>query len=217
MARGRMTRRHGWATVALLCALAPSAAACSATPGKPAARKTTEAETKATASTPSCAGGAVRWTSVHREWRLTEVSPVVNVRKNDGWVTFHPGLVRNIVPQVSTSDDGVSAHQVLAALAKRLKWWSVQELAAPGKESADRRPSPVRADSLGHAGRFVEAEAVQAVDASFTVTCPGRDVYGSVTTWFGSGGASLACGVNPDTKQSWVQEAYQLTCGPLKP
>ncbi|MGW2788079.1 hypothetical protein ACWC3X_44200, partial [Streptomyces populi] len=131
-------------------------------------------------------------------------------------VTFHPGLVRNIVPQVTMSDARVSAHQVLVALAKRLKRWDAQELAAPGEESADRRRYPVKADFLGHAGRFVDAEAVQVIDASFTVTCPGRDVYGSVTTWFGDSGASLACGVNPRTKEAWVQEAYRLTCGPLK-
>ncbi|MGQ4378749.1 hypothetical protein ACN6K9_001464 [Streptomyces sp. SAS_267] len=213
MARSRMTRRHGWATVALLCAVVSSAAACTAATGKPAA---TEAKAKATASAPSCAGGAVRWTSVHRERRLTEVSPVVNVRESDGGVTFHPGLVRNIVAQVSTSDDRVSAHQVLAALTKRLKRWDVDQLAAPGKESADRRRNPVKVDFLGHAGRFVEAEAVQAVEASFTVACPGGDVYGSVTTWFGNSGASLACGVNPGTKEPWVQEAYRLTCGPLR-
>ncbi|MEV7395120.1 hypothetical protein [Streptomyces sp. NPDC091215] len=201
---------------ALLCAMVPSTAACTTATEKPAARKTTEAQTKATVSAPSCAGGAFRWTSVHREQRLTEVSPVVNVRKSDGWVTFHPGLVRNVVPQVSTSDDRVSERQVLTALAKRLGWTDVDELAAPGEESADRPRSPVKVDSLGHAGRFVEAEGVHAVDASFTVTCPGQDVYGSVTTWFGNSGASLACGVNPHTKESWVQEAYRMTCGPLR-
>ncbi|MGW3912030.1 hypothetical protein ACWEBX_11005 [Streptomyces sp. NPDC005070] len=122
--------------------------------------------------------------------------------------------MRNIVPQVSTSDDRVSERQVLAALAERLKWWDVEELAAPGEESADRRRSPVKTDSLGHAGRFVEAEGVQTVDASFTVTCPGHDVYGSVSTWFGGASASLACGVKPHVKESWIQEAYRLTCGP---
>ncbi|MFJ7965278.1 hypothetical protein [Streptomyces sp. NPDC096324] len=45
------------------------------------------------------------------------------------------------------------------------------------------------------------------------MTCPGHDVHGSVSTWFGGGGASLACGVTPRTKESWVQEAYRLTCG----
>ncbi|MFD5570497.1 hypothetical protein [Streptomyces cadmiisoli] len=203
--------------VALLCAVAPLTVACTAATGKPTARQTIEAETKATASTPSCAGGAFRWTSVHREWRLTEVSPVVEVRKSDGRVTFHPGLVRNIVPQVNVSDDRVSPHQVLAALAKHLKWWDVEELATPGEESAGRRRYPVKVDHLGHAGRFVQAEGVRVVDASFTVSCPGRDVYGSVTTWLGDTVAALACGVNPKTKKPWIQEAYRLTCGPLKP
>ncbi|MFF1285435.1 hypothetical protein ACFVY4_32560 [Streptomyces sp. NPDC058299] len=179
-------------------------------------RKATEVETKATASASSCAGGALRWSSVHREWRLTEVSPVVNVRRSDGWVTFHPVLVRNMVSQVSTSDDRIPAHQVLAALAKRLKGWDLEELAAPGKKSADRLRYPLKVDSLGRAGRLVEAEGVQVVDASFTVTCPGGDVYGSVSTWFGHAGASLACGVNPHTEEPWIQEAYRLTCGPLR-
>ncbi|MEU6272280.1 hypothetical protein ABZ871_07635 [Streptomyces populi] len=124
--------------------------------------------------------------------------------------------MRNIVPQVTTSDARVSAHQVLAALAEHLKWWDAEELAAPGEESADRRRHPVEADFLGHAGRFVEAEGVQVVDASFTVTCSGRDVYGSVTTWFGDSGASLACGVIPHTEEAWIREAYRLTCGPLE-
>lgn len=50
------------------------------------------------------------------------------------------------------------------------------------------------------------------------MTCPGGDVHGSVSTWFGDAGASLAlaCGVNPHTKEPWVQEAYRLTCGPLR-
>ncbi|MFF0205891.1 hypothetical protein [Streptomyces sp. NPDC005017] len=109
----------------------------------------------------------------------------------------------------------MSERQVLAALARYLKWWDVEELAAPGEESADRRRYPVKADSLGHAGRLGEAGAVQVVDASFTITCPGRDVYGSVTTWFGDRGASLACGVEPRTEEPWIQEAYRLACGSL--
>ncbi|MFF2996634.1 hypothetical protein ACFVTC_19020 [Streptomyces sp. NPDC057950] len=76
----------------------------------------------------------------------------MNVLMSDGWITFHPGLVRNIVAQVGTSDDRVSAHQVLAALAKRLERGDVEELAMPGKESADRRRHPVKADFLGTRG-----------------------------------------------------------------
>jgi hypothetical protein len=159
----------------------------------------------------------VRWTSVHREIRLTEVSPVVRVGENDGRVTFHTGLVRNVVPRVDASGGSVSAHLVLEALAKHLESWDVDQLAAPGEESADRRRYPVKVDFLGHPGRFVEAEGVQVVDASFTVTCPGKDVYGSLTTWLGGhSGASLACGVVPG-KAPWVREAYRLTCGPLPP
>ncbi|MET7745557.1 hypothetical protein [Streptomyces sp. NPDC005385] len=126
--------------IALLCAVAPAAACTSAT-GMPAARKKTEAKTKPIASAPSCASGTVRWASVHRQKQLTEVSPVVNVRRSDGWVTYYPRLVRNIVPQVTKSDDGVSAQQVLAALATHL---GVEQVAALGEDSADRRAYPIQ-------------------------------------------------------------------------
>ncbi|WRZ92875.1 hypothetical protein OHB54_29805 [Streptomyces sp. NBC_01007] len=90
-----------------------------------------------------------------------------------------------------------------------------EELAAPGEESADRDRHSVKVDSLGYAGRFVEAERIQVVDASLTVTCFGHDVFGSVTTWLrGHTSDSLACGVNP-INEPWVQEAYRLRCGPL--
>ncbi|MEV0179400.1 hypothetical protein AB0I54_08870 [Streptomyces sp. NPDC050625] len=64
------------------------------------------------------------------------------------------------------------------------------------------------------AHRVLAALAKQVVEASFTATCPGHDVYGSVTTWFGSYGDSVACGVDPGD-DAWVQEAYRLTCGRL--
>ncbi|MGW7607138.1 hypothetical protein ACWGKW_07610 [Streptomyces sp. NPDC054766] len=78
----------------------------------------------------------------------------------------------------------MSAHLVLVldALAKRLKRWDTEELAAPGEKSADRERHPVKVDSLGHAGRFVGAEGIQVVDAGFTATCSGHDVFGGVTT-----------------------------------
>jgi hypothetical protein len=176
--------------------------------------KAPKANVSASASVPSCKSGTIRWSSVHREVRLAEVSPVVKVRKSDGAITFHPVLVRNVVPRVDTSDGSVPAHRVLAALAKHLKWWDAEELAAPGEESADRERSFDKIDFLGHGGRFVEAEGIQVVEASFTATCPGHDVYGSVTTWFGNYGDSVACGVDPGD-DAWVQEAYRLTCGRL--
>lgn len=77
-------------------------------------------------------------------------------------------------------------------------------------------PIPFKADALGHGGHFEEALGLQVIDASFTVSCPGHDAYGSVTTWLPSNSsASLACGVNPG-EMPWLQEAYQLTCGPLR-
>ncbi|MEV5842938.1 hypothetical protein AB0M32_13315 [Streptomyces sp. NPDC051985] len=176
------------------------------------------AEARPSATTPACPGGTFRWSGVTRETRLTEVSPVVRVGKDDGSITFRPRLVRNIVPRVDTSDDGISAHRVLVALAKRLKWWDVQVLAAPGEASADRDFGSVRIDFLGHAGRYVAAQGVRVVDAGFALDCPGgRVVYGSVTTWLKTdSGASLECGVDPRAhgiEEPWVDEAYLLTCG----
>ncbi|MFJ3302404.1 hypothetical protein ACIPSA_04650 [Streptomyces sp. NPDC086549] len=210
-----MTRRHTWTVAVLLCGVVLATTGCTAASGKPRAKASAAVSASASAAPPSCESGAVRWSSVRREVRLTEVSPVVQVRKSDGWVTFHTGLVRNVVPRVDTSGGIVSAHHVLAALAKHLKWGDDAEgLAAPGEESADRELHPMKIDSLGHTGRLVVAEGIHVVDASFTVDCPGRDVYGSVTTWFGNSRASLACGVDPGD-EAWVREAYRLTCGRL--
>ncbi|MFJ3770478.1 hypothetical protein ACIPX0_02135 [Streptomyces sp. NPDC090075] len=167
------------------------------------------------ATTPACPGGTFRWSGVTREERLTELSPVVTVKEGDrSSITFPVHLVRDIVPRVDTSDGSVSAHRVLASLAKQLKWWSAEELAAPGENSADREPSPIRIGFLGHGGRFVDAKAVRVVEGSFTVACPGRTVYGSVTTWLnGNTDSSLECGVEPRTDEAWIKEAYRLTCG----
>ncbi|MGW2819619.1 hypothetical protein ACWC24_01220 [Streptomyces sp. NPDC001443] len=213
-----MVRRQVWATVALLCAVVPSAAGCAAVAGKPArdaAAGAVRADAPAASPAPSCAGGTFRWSSVRRGYRLTEISPVVTDDRKGGWITFRLGLVRNIVPRVDTSDGGVSAHRVLAALAEHLsEGLDAEQLAAPGEESADRHHTPSRVGAVGNGQRLVEAEGVLVVEASFTVTCPGRDVHGSVTTWFGNADGSLACGVDPG-EEAMSEEAYELACGPL--
>ncbi|MEV6764123.1 hypothetical protein AB0N16_26485 [Streptomyces sp. NPDC051105] len=168
---------------------------------------------KASATAPSCPGGTFRWTGVTREVRLTAVSPVVKVDDGDrGWITFHTRLVRNIVPRVDTSDGSLSARRVLAALARHLKLWDLGEFAAPGEDSAHHERHAVRMNPLGHGARFVEAKGVTVIEGSFTVACPGRAVYGSVSTWAVDHGASLACGVDPGD-EAWVKEAYRLACG----
>ncbi|MFD4603624.1 hypothetical protein ACFWPQ_37060 [Streptomyces sp. NPDC058464] len=202
-----MKRRH----IGLGLALVLATAGCTTTTGKAAA---TSPSAKASATAPACPGGTFRWAGVTREERLTELSPVVTVKEGDsGWITFHTRLVRNVVPRVDTSDGSVSAHRVLAALAKHLKLWDVGEYAAPGEDSADRKPAPLRMGTRGHGGRYVDAKSVRVVQGGFTVACPGRNVYGSVTTWVnGNTDAGLACGVDPGG-EAWVKEAYRLACG----
>ncbi|MFD8814996.1 hypothetical protein ACFV23_26790 [Streptomyces sp. NPDC059627] len=207
-----MRRRHIWL---VLGTLVLASAGCTTTNAKTAqGAAATRPAAEASATIPTCADGTFRWAGVTREARLTEVSPVVTVREGArGRVTFHPRLVRDIVPRVDTSDGSVSAHRVLAALARHLKMWDVGEYAAPGEDSADRDLPPLRMDPLGHGGRFVDAKSVRVVEGGFTVSCPGRDVYGSVTTWVkGNSDASLACGVEPGG-EAWVREAYRLACG----
>ncbi|MFF7983491.1 hypothetical protein ACFZDK_30985 [Streptomyces sp. NPDC007901] len=196
----------------VLGALLLATGGCTTTTGKQAEDKPSAT---ASATAPACPGGTFRWAAVTREERLTEISPVVTVKDGDhGWITFRPQLVRDIVPRVDTSDAGVSAHRVLAALAKRLTWWDAEQFAAPGEESADRRPSPLKMGTLGHGGRYVDAKAVSVVEGSFTVDCPGRAVHGSVTTWLnGNTDSSLECGVDPRTDKAWIREAYRLACG----
>ncbi|MEU6197375.1 hypothetical protein [Streptomyces sp. NPDC047061] len=206
-----MKRRY----IGLGLALVLATAGCTTTTEKAAATSpSTSPSARASATAPACPGGTFRWAGVTREERLTELSPVVTVKEGDrGWITFHTRLVRNVVPRVDTSDGSVSAHRVMAALAKHLKLWEPYEYATPGEDSADRRPSPLRMGTRGHAGRYVDAKSVRVVQGSFTVACPGRDVYGSVTTWVGGNtDAGLTCGVDPRA-EAWVKEAYRLACG----
>ncbi|MGI5454887.1 hypothetical protein ACQEWB_17260 [Streptomyces sp. CA-249302] len=124
---------------------------------------------------------------------MVAVSPVVKVSDSDGWVTYPLVPVRTFEPRVEVSDPSVSARRVYAELAERV--------------------------GMGSEGRFVQAEAVRILQSSFTVDCPGSTttpVYGSVTPYGGSAGASLQCGVDPAKEggdEAWMKEAYELTCG----
>ncbi|MFF3610466.1 hypothetical protein [Streptomyces sp. NPDC002580] len=151
-----------------------------------------------------------------RERRLTEVSPVVKVRKGDRREIEYPVVhVRTVGARVDTVADGPTDRRVVASLAGHLHL-APGMLARPGQTSKGRPRDKIKTGTLGEPGRFVQANGVTVVNASFTVTCPGRDedVYGSVTTWSGDSTAFLQCGVSPG-KEPWVEEAYRLTCGPL--
>ncbi|MEW2509012.1 hypothetical protein [Streptomyces sp. NPDC046870] len=162
---------------------------------------------------PSCGSGAFRWGTVRQETRLTGVSPVVTLGKDDGWTTFRNEPVRTIVASVRTSGAEVPRRRVMASLARHLGY-DTSDLTAPGESTAHHPRHHDRIDFDG-AGRFVTAEAVKVVDASFAVRCPDGTHYGSVTTWLtGAQGASLSCGTDPGG-ETWVREAYRLACGPL--
>nr|WP_159059471.1 hypothetical protein [Streptomyces antibioticus] len=149
-----------------------------------------------------------------QERTLIAVSRVVTVRKDDGEVRLSPIRVRELVPRVETSGAGPSTERVLASLDKRLG--DAFEVARPGRSSAAVEHVDVT-DFLGNSGRFVSAWGVRAVEATFTADCGGTTpVYGSVSTWYGSSGASLQCGWDPaehGNKEQWVTEAYTLACG----
>ncbi|WP_405737018.1 hypothetical protein OG885_29315 [Streptomyces sp. NBC_00028] len=176
------------------------------------------ARTTPKASSVGCAGGEIRWGRVTKEPTLIAVSLPVEVGKGDGWVTITPERVRELEPRIETSGEGPSDRRIYASLAKRLKHWSASGLAKPGATSADVEED-ARIDFHG-AGVFVTAQAVRAVDASFTVDCPDGTrtrVYGSVSTYLRGGTTtSLACGYDPakhGTKERWITEAYNLACG----
>ncbi|MEU6600677.1 hypothetical protein [Streptomyces flaveolus] len=166
-------------------------------------------------ASPSCGSGTFRWGAVRQETRLTGVSPVVPLGKEDGWTTFHNVPVRTVVAWIRTNGVELSRRRAMASLARHLGY-DTSDLMAPGENTAHHPRHPDRIDFDG-AGRFVTAEAVKVVDASFAVSCPDGTHYGSVTTWLtGTQGASLSCGTDPGG-EAWVREAYQLACGPLSP
>lgn len=166
-----------------------------------------------TAAGPACADGEIRWAGVSEERRLIAVSRPVEVGEKDGKVRFPPVRVRELEPKVEMSGEGPSAGRLFASLGKRLGW-EADTLARPGRSSAAAERDDV-ADYDG-AGTFVSARAVRAVDASFVADCAGTSVLGSVSSWHGSVGVSLQCGVEPageGGKEPWIAEAYELGCG----
>ncbi|MFI8532784.1 hypothetical protein ACIGMX_21400 [Streptomyces aquilus] len=201
--------RRAVPVVVLACAVAGGLSGCRV--GGDDTRATTRVTRTASAS--ACTG-AIRWGRVNEERTLVAVSRVVTVGKDAGDVRLLPVRVRELVPRVETSGAGLSTERVLASLDKRLG--DAFEVARPGRSSATVEHPDV-ADFLGGSGRFVSAWGVRAVDASFTADCGGTTpVYGSVSTWYGSSGASLRCGVDPaehGDRERWVTEAYTLACG----
>ncbi|POX64945.1 hypothetical protein C3492_04215 [Streptomyces sp. Ru62] len=164
---------------------------------------------------PSCGSGAFRWGAVRQETRLTGVSPVVTLGKADGWTTFRNVPVRTIAASIRTNGVELSRRRAMSSLARHLGY-DTGDLMAPGEDTAHHPRHHDRID-FDLAGRFVTAEAVKVVDASFAVSCPDGTHYGSVTTWLtGTRGASLSCGTDPGG-EAWVREAYRLACGPLSP
>ncbi|WP_329339123.1 hypothetical protein OG866_28810 [Streptomyces sp. NBC_00663] len=179
---------------------------------------TAVARTTVKASPAGCAGGEIRWGRVTREPTLIAVSRPVEVGQDDGWVTITPARLRELEPRIEVSGEGPSTRRLYASLAKQLKHWSASELAKPGTTSADAEEAD-RIDFHG-AGVFATAQAVRAVDASFTADCPDGTrtrVYGSVSTYLpGTLSTSLACGYDPTehgSDEPWVAEAYELACG----
>ncbi|MFH9180766.1 hypothetical protein [Streptomyces sp. NPDC017673] len=173
------------------------------------------AASSAKPAAPSCGSGTFRWGAVRQETRLTGVSPVVTLGEDDGWTTFRNVPVRTVAASVRANGVGLSRRRAMASLARHLGY-DTGDLMAPGEDTAHHPRHHDRIDFDG-AGRFVTAEAVKVVDASFAVSCPDGTHYGSVTTWLtGTQGASLSCGADPGG-EAWIREAYQLACGPLSP
>ena len=149
-----------------------------------------------TAAAPACSKGAIRWAGVSDKRRLVAVSRPVEVGEKGGKVRFSPVRVRELKPGVKADGEGPSADRLLASLGEHLGW-EADTLARPGRSSA-------------------AAWAVRSVEASFTADCSGTPVFGSVSSWHGSSGASLRCGVDPSDEggdEAWIAEAYTLTCG----
>ncbi|NNN38080.1 hypothetical protein HLK59_48830 [Streptomyces sp. S3(2020)] len=166
-----------------------------------------------TTAGPACADGEIRWAGVTEERRLIAVSRPVDVDEKDGKIRFSPVRVRELEPKAEMSGEGPSAGRLFASLGEHLGW-EADTLARPGRSSAAAERDDV-VDYDG-AGTFVSARAVRAVDASFVADCSGTPVHGSVSSWHGSSGASLQCGVDPSGeggKEPWVAEAYALACG----
>ncbi|MER6264311.1 hypothetical protein ABT203_32800 [Streptomyces sp900105245] len=204
-----MKMRHMLAAAVLLPVLATG---CTAR-ARHEARATPSASPSVSLSPPACATGAIRWGAAHRKWRLVGLSPVKRLNADAGRTTFRYAPVRTVVARVEASDARVSGRRVMALLARHLGLEN-GELMPPGASTEDHRLRAERTRVHG-AGRFLTAEAVLTLDAGFTLTCAGRTVRGSVTTWQQSFAQdAFRCGTDPGT-DAWAREAYERGCGPL--
>lgn len=217
MIRRMKVNRLAWAVPT--CLVAAFAVSCGGGDGenRSVSGERSRVTPAASSASPSCSKASIRWGKVTVGTKLIAVSQLVTVEDGQelGRVKLSPHHVRTVTSRIEASGGSVPTERVLASLEKRLGYDS-PTFRRPGKSTSARleKDGLGSIDFLGRPGRFLVAAGVRVVEASFALDCSGSadtPIYGSLTSWYGSSGASMKCGIVPE-KGKWFREAYDLVC-----
>lgn len=216
MIRRMKVNRLAWAVPT--CLVAAFAVSCGGGDGenRSVSGERSRVTPAASSASPSCSKASIRWGKVTVGTKLIAVSQLVTVEDGQelGRVKLAPPRADRDVPYRGERwqrADGARPR----LLEKRLGYDS-PTFRRPGKSTSARleKDGLGSIDFLGHPGRFLVAAGVRVVEASFALDCSGSadtPIHGSLTSWYGSSGASMKCGIVPE-KGKWFREAYDLVC-----
>ncbi|MFE2586265.1 hypothetical protein [Streptomyces sp. NPDC059378] len=167
---------------------------------------------------PRCEPDGYTWQWVKRRTVLVGLSEAEEIQiPAHGWARPpEPRLIRPLSARLSAEavEAGVRSGDALASLENKTS----ESLEPIGtrlvlQDPAERITSKMVNDSeTSRGGRFVEAVGIRLVTANFSVTCTGRTVRGTVTTWTkGRSYESLTCGIK-DHLPEMAQEAERRAC-----
>ncbi|WP_432171772.1 hypothetical protein [Streptomyces sp. 1222.5] len=169
-------------------------------------------------ASPRCHTGGFAWQSVVHRTALIGLSDATDIQipAHGSAPSPKPKLIRTLSARISPAavEAGVRSTDALASLEDK-----ASEVLEPIhtrlalNDPAGRMTSKMINDSDAPVrGRFVEAVGVRLVTGTFTVTCAGHTVRGTVTTWGrGRSYESLQCGITDDLSDMG-REAERKAC-----
>ncbi|MER6469751.1 hypothetical protein [Streptomyces collinus] len=167
---------------------------------------------------PRCQADGYRWQSVVHRTALIglSVAKEIQIPAHGSAPSPKPKLIRRLSARISPAavEAGVRSTDALASLEDK-----ISEFLEPINtrlalhDPAEHMTSKMINDSDAPVrGRFVEAVGIRLVTGTFTVTCAGDTVRGTVTTWGrGRSYESLRCGIK-DHLSDMGREAERKAC-----
>ncbi len=154
---------------------------------------------------PECSGAELVLDDPTERRVLTAVAPAVTITSSSGGTLDAPlRPVRQYKAQVVSRSE-VPQERVYQALLERLGE------TAPSIPLGESAPHDVSGDdTISGPGRFVRYEGVEAVEATFTLSCGRHTAQGVVSTWLVLTSGILSC--DEPSSGAMAREAYAVGC-----